>query len=182
VALEETPDGVLITHVGLLTMLAGGVLNFFYGVDGTMQLLDNKEIAEQNSLENRSRQVYLTQNNVVQVTRSVTDKDGLKRKETKEFPINTGAIPWGSPLGEGIPIPPVIKSLSMLANPFPRSMDVKPYSDMRSGSARLPASCPHRESGSSQGEGVRVPRHQGGTQHQRNRAQSSHLAWPNQRS
>jgi hypothetical protein len=128
---KKHQTGFLITHVGLLTMLAGGVLNFFYGVDGTMQLLDNKEIAEQNSLENRSRQVYLTQNNVVQVTRSVTDKDGLKRKETKEFPINTGAIPWGSSLGEGIPIPPVIKSLSMLANPFPRSMDVKPYSDMR---------------------------------------------------
>ncbi len=128
---KKHQTGFLITHVGLLTMLSGGVLNFFYGVDGTMQLVDHQEIGEQFGIENRSRQVYLTQNNVVQVTRAVTDKDGLKRRETKEFAITPGAIPWGTSLGDEIPIPGLIKTLSLLANPFPRSIDVKPYNDMR---------------------------------------------------
>lgn len=129
---KKHQTGFLITHMGLLTMLAGGVLNFIGGVDGTMQLVDNKTIAEQqNGIENRSNQVFLTQNQVVTVLRTVTGADGQRERKEFEYRVNNGPLPWGTLLGKDIPIPWAIRALSLFANPLPRSIDVKPFPDLR---------------------------------------------------
>jgi hypothetical protein len=114
---KKHQTGFLITHVGMLTMLAGGVLNFIGGVDGTMQLVDNKAVAQQNSgYDKRSGQCFLTQNQVVTIQRSVTNADGQRERKEVEFRVNTGPLPWGTPLGNDIPIPWGIRALSMFAS------------------------------------------------------------------
>ena len=49
----------------------------------------------------------------------------------KEVEIKPGPLPWGSELGKSIPVPGLISALSMLANPFPRTVNAQLYDDVQ---------------------------------------------------
>lgn len=116
--------GFLITHVGLLTMLAGGVLNIFFGVDASMTLIDNKAFVERSRLlkANKSDEALLPHESVL-VVDWMQDEASTESKNQDLLRINPGPLPWGTSLGDAIPIPAMIRNLSMLANPFSRAVD-----------------------------------------------------------
>lgn len=128
---KKHQTGFLITHVGLLTMLAGGVLNFAGGVDGTMSLVDNQQFSARIGAPHRSDQVYLTHEPILSLDRVTTDKDGKQQQVQQTVSVNPGPLPWGSDLGHSIAVPGLIRVLSMLANPFSRSVDKMLYDDIR---------------------------------------------------
>ncbi|HQR42065.1 MAG TPA: hypothetical protein PLX97_05260, partial [Gemmatales bacterium] len=128
---KKHQTGFLITHVGLLTMLAGGVLNFAGGVDGTMSLVDNQQFSARIGAPHRSDQVYLTHEPILSLDRVTTDKDGKQQQVQQTVSVNPGPLPWGSDLGHSIAVPGLIRVLSMLANPFSRGVDKMLYDDIR---------------------------------------------------
>jgi hypothetical protein len=123
--------GFLITHVGLLTMLSGGVLNFAGGLDGTMSLIDNRPFGMRNGIPQRSNMVNLTHEPMISLDRVLTDKDGKPQQKTMEMPVNPGPLPWGTDLGKSIEVPPLIRVMSALANPLPRGTSRMLYDDVR---------------------------------------------------
>lgn len=128
---KKHQTGFLITHVGLLTMLAGGVLNTFLGTDATMMLIDNKAMAERSGMRQRSDTAFMTHDQVLILERSIPDKDGGTKDDQKIVPVSPGPLPWGSELGDQIEVPGLVTVLAKLANPLPRSVDKMIYPDVR---------------------------------------------------
>lgn len=130
---KKHQTGFLITHVGLLTLLAGGVLNTFYGLDATMTLVDNREFAESNGIRQRSNEVFLIHDSVLVLTRQMPDKekDGEMKEDRQMIPISPGPIPWGTPLAEQVEVPTGMKFLTMLAHPWSRAISTQLYPDLK---------------------------------------------------
>ncbi|MFT3882002.1 MAG: hypothetical protein QM703_20395 [Gemmatales bacterium] len=66
---KKHQTGFLITHVGLLTLLAGGVLNSFLGVDAVMRLVDSKMASEQLGVPQKSSQIQMSNHTMMTVER-----------------------------------------------------------------------------------------------------------------
>lgn len=128
---KKHQTGFLITHVGLLTLLAGGVFNSFLGVDAVMRLVDSKMASEQLGVPQKSSQIQMSNHTMMTVERQRPDSDGKPNWAAKQTEIKPGPLPWGSELGKSIPVPGLISSLSFLANPFPRTVNFTPYEDVR---------------------------------------------------
>ncbi|MBL8824255.1 MAG: cytochrome c biogenesis protein ResB [Planctomycetia bacterium] len=128
---KKHQTGFLITHVGLLTMLAGGVLNSFFGVDAMMRLVDSPFASEQLRIPQRSNEVSLSQQMILSLDRLRQEKTGKGEWENKQIDVKPGPLPWGSELGKSIKVPGLIGSMAWLANPFPRSISTALYDDLR---------------------------------------------------
>ena len=116
---KKHQTGFLITHVGLLTMLAGGILNSVGGVDAQMVLLDSDKAAvSQRVLErygqipNASGAIYEQERSKISVTRG--------SGATREFDFSSGSFPWGDDRFDG-QVPLGLSLLDLLAHPWPRS-------------------------------------------------------------
>jgi hypothetical protein len=128
---KKHQTGFLITHVALLTLLAGGVLNSFLGVDAMMRLVDSPIASEQLGAPQKSNEIEMTNHLMMTLHRQRPDADGKMSWSAKDVEINPGPLPWGSKLGKSIPVPGLINTLAMFANPFSRSINAKLYDDVR---------------------------------------------------
>ncbi len=86
---KKHQTGFLITHLGLLTLVAGGLVNSFSGTDSLMVLLDS------------SNQEMQGREGVPQVSKMMVDRDaGLIRvrlpggDKVTEYAFNPGSLPW----------------------------------------------------------------------------------------
>lgn len=128
---KKHQTGFLITHVGLLTLLAGGVLNSFFGVDAVMRLVDSSYAAEQTGADQKSRLIQMSNQMKVTLERQQPDKNGIKEWIKSSVVVNPGPLPWGSELGNSIVVSGLIKTLDLLANPLPRTVYYAPFDDVR---------------------------------------------------
>jgi hypothetical protein len=112
--------GFLITHLGLLIILAGGVLNSLGGVDAQMVLLDSdkaaviEEVSKRfGSIPHESGDIFVPDRGVIHVRRS---RLGVERA----FEFASGSFPWGDDQFTS-DTPLALTILNWLAYPWPRS-------------------------------------------------------------
>lgn len=112
--------GFLITHLGLLTMLAGGIWNAMDGTDAEMYLVDTDEVATRNEaaqaigldgLSNRGNEAFLRDQWILKVSRN--------QGPPQSYSFSPGSLPWGDSKFVAS-TPPLVKFLDVLANPFPK--------------------------------------------------------------
>lgn len=112
--------GFLITHLGLLIILAGGILNSLGGVDAQMVLLDSDKAIVTDEVHKRfgsipheSSDIFVPDRGVIHVRRS---RLGVERS----FEFASGSFPWGDDQFE-TNTPLALTVLNWLAYPWPRS-------------------------------------------------------------
>jgi hypothetical protein len=90
---QRHQTGFVITHVGLLTMVFGGIVNSLAGVDALLPLVDSSHRAMQR--EGGAPQVSRTaidqDASLIRVTRLPEGKD---KEEVQAFRFEPGALPW----------------------------------------------------------------------------------------
>jgi hypothetical protein len=113
--------GFLITHLGLLTMLAGGVLTSLSGTDAMMALIDSPafDIQENIGAPQSSNRITHTDDSIIRVR--WFDRQGNDR--TKVFPFRHGSFQWRSDEYLVRDLPADVAILSTLAHPFPRGWE-----------------------------------------------------------
>ena len=112
--------GFLITHTGLLLLLAGGVLNAVWGTDAEMAMVDTDDRATLDelaprlgNLRNRSSGITFRGDSILSVTK-------LPSREKVSYSYDPGSLPWGD-TGYDQTTPLWMYSLDTLARPWPRS-------------------------------------------------------------
>jgi hypothetical protein len=134
---KKHQTGFLITHVGLLTMLTGGILNSLAGVDAQMQLLDSAYMTAQrkNGVSQTSDTIVYSDQGVITVERlrqrwkpsahGRMTKDGEESVlASQRYPFNPSVVAWGDSafVRQG---PFLVRFLDTLAHPLPRSWKQK---------------------------------------------------------
>ena len=105
---KKHQTGFLITHLGLLTLLAGGILNSLAGVDAEMELMDSASYEVQNEVKvpQQSRQIMYRDQGMMVVERYKAlwqMKEGrperLKNERvfSRRYDFNPGVLSWGDP-------------------------------------------------------------------------------------
>ena len=108
--------GFLITHVGLLTMLAGGILTSLSGTDAAMTLLDSASGDPQGEypLAQSTNQIVLTDDS------QITVKQQTKEKEfTRDFDFAPGSFAWHADDTFKPDYDSMLTVLNVLAHPLP---------------------------------------------------------------
>jgi hypothetical protein len=108
---KKHQTGFVITHIGLLTMLFGGILNAWFGVDASMELVDTTNarlldaLYKQYGITNTSNFIVYRDTSMITI-REVDGKDvhdgirGAPKKapgpkaKTVEAEFEGGALPW----------------------------------------------------------------------------------------
>lgn len=136
--------GFLITHAGLLVLLAGGLLTTLFGIEGQMVLIDSPDPAIQarTGLSNQARSIYLSGEQKIEVyrlkrPRSVSapqllrlvralDRGEEVPEETRAcvdrawtFPFRPGPFAWHSDEHVQLRLPWELAILYALACPLP---------------------------------------------------------------
>lgn len=118
---KKHQTGFLITHLGLLTMIAGGVITWMSGTDGEMQLIatDDPRFQRQFGLHQASNRAVLRDDQIIRVHRLAPDSDG----KTAEYAFEPGPLPWRSDEHLQSHPHPLLAVLGWLAHPLPRSWE-----------------------------------------------------------
>jgi hypothetical protein len=120
--------GFLITHVGLLTLLAGGVLNTFFGVDAAMVLVDSAQADDEGP--RRSDKAYLQHETLLTVQRLV-NKEGQDEWQATQVEVEPGPLPWGTQLQSAEHVPGLVRLMAILADPLPRTVSKQLEPDLQ---------------------------------------------------
>jgi hypothetical protein len=134
--------GFLITHLGLLTMLAGGIINSVAGVDAEMQLVDSPQPEVQKELDvaQQTSEIIYRDQTLINVRHQEVlwkvengQRTEMNRKNvsSQRFPLNPGVQSWGDAefASRGSLL---LRFLDGLAHPLPRS-----WSQQLDGGAKL---------------------------------------------
>jgi hypothetical protein len=109
--------GFLVTHLGLLVLVGGGLIDSLLGSSGQLFLVDSDSARYARSGRHSAGQAIDRATQVIRVQRSRQHEDGLNA------PFDPGPLPWSrGPLPEGAGrVDTLTWSLAALAHPFPRS-------------------------------------------------------------
>jgi hypothetical protein len=86
---KKHQTGFLITHVGLLTMVSGGILNSLGGTDALMVVVDSENPASRRFGPRTTSRIMDRTVSTIQVKRPHTSKD-----EVQSFFFEPGPLPW----------------------------------------------------------------------------------------
>jgi hypothetical protein len=123
---KKHQTGFLITHVGLLTMLAGGILNGLFGTDAGMQLqdTDDPEVRDMiartlGHVPQSSGQVIYNDVSMIRVVQTTPGEDPHESRVEKEYKGDfwAGALPWKATDGK---VDFTLSFLNWLEHPFGR--------------------------------------------------------------
>jgi hypothetical protein len=116
---KKHQTGFLITHAGLLTLVAGGLVNALGGTDSLLVLVDASDVETQN------------REGVPQQSNMMMDRDaGLIRvrapgqQKVVEYDFNPGSLPWRTDEYVKGPRDWLLNVLDIAAHPLPRSWGV----------------------------------------------------------
>jgi hypothetical protein len=115
---KKHQTGFLITHLGLLTMVAGGILNSLSGVDALLPMIDTADRATQQEygLAQTSSRAIDKDEALLTVTR-IRDR----KEESQSYPFRPGSLVWRSDPYVERKVDPLLGFLDWLAYPLPRS-------------------------------------------------------------
>lgn len=116
---KKHQTGFLITHVGLLTLIAGGIMNSMAGTDAMMSLIDSshEHYQEKYGLPQSGNAVILTDERTISVKRIRGDKE----IEQKTFDFEPGSLLWRPDEHIQPRTELLLSTLNWLAHPLPRS-------------------------------------------------------------
>jgi hypothetical protein len=114
---KKYQTGFLITHVGLLTLVAGGVVTSFSGTDAQLALIDSaqRDIQHKYGMKQEGSRANLTDETLIRVQRP----DGSK-EPARDYPFDPGPLPWRQDEYLKANIHPLLGVLSFLDHPLPR--------------------------------------------------------------
>jgi hypothetical protein len=115
---KKHQTGFLITHLGLLTLVAGGMLNSLAGVDALLPMIDTADRAMQQEagLVQTSSRAIDKDDALITVTRL---RDG--KEESLSYPFRPGSLVWRSDRYIERQVDPLLGFLDWLAYPLPRA-------------------------------------------------------------
>ncbi len=125
---KKHQTGFLITHLGLLTMLAGGILNALGGTDAQMQLIDtdDPDLLSRTSFPQESNRILFSDVSTIRVRRIAAGRDHKEGwKTVGEEDFVGGPLPWKSDAGPSGYREWTLAVLDFLRNPLPRSWSLK---------------------------------------------------------
>jgi hypothetical protein len=107
--------GFLVTHLGLLVLVGGGLIDSLLGSSGQLFLVDSDSARYARSGRHSSAQAIDRATQVIRVERPGRHEEGLRAR------FDPGPLPWGrGPLPEGAGrVDGLTWSLAALARPFP---------------------------------------------------------------
>jgi hypothetical protein len=114
---KKHQTGFVITHAGLLLLVAGGVLNALWGVDALVAMIDSSdsEAHEQAGLGQTTTQMIDI--NSGQITVSTPSRDGKDRPKSYEF--DPGSLAWRPEQFARPRFDPLLSVLRFMAHPLP---------------------------------------------------------------
>jgi hypothetical protein len=117
---KKHQTGFLITHIGLLTLVTGGMVTSFSNTDGQMNLIDTSDegIQKENGLPQSGSEAFLTDEAAIRV-RNLTP--GKNHAQSRSFRFESGPIAWHSDQYLTPRSRPLLDTLAWLAHPLPRS-------------------------------------------------------------
>jgi hypothetical protein len=120
---KKYQTGFLITHVGLLMLVAGGAVTSFSGTDGLMSLIDTSQanIQRANRLGQESSQAVLTDEATLRIRKV---GPGSKEDEpAREFRFEPGSLAWRPDQYLTPQVHPLLQVLNWLDHPLPRTWE-----------------------------------------------------------
>lgn len=123
---KKHQTGFLITHVGLLTLVAGGVVNSLGGIDAMMVLVDAED-AKASRYGAHSTNWIIDRN--VQTIR--VQRPGRNRDEVFSAEFEPGPLAWGEDESLQTRVDGLASFLGWLAHPLPRSWAKELDQDIR---------------------------------------------------
>ncbi len=114
---KKHQTGFLITHLGLITMVAGGLLTGLFGTDTTLALLASSDPHMQRS-EGLPQADHWVIDRETATIRVREIKDG--KEHTHEFPIQPGSVAWRADEYFQPNLHPLVAVLGWLEHPLPR--------------------------------------------------------------
>lgn len=121
---KKHQTGFLITHVGLLTMVAGGLLTGLRGTDTSMALIDTDDLKAQHSAAGEFGA------GIVQASHEVSDRDSnlIRVREIRDgkqhditFPFKPGSLTWRGDEYLQPKLDGLLAALNWLSHPLPQS-------------------------------------------------------------
>jgi hypothetical protein len=118
---KKYQTGFIITHIGLLTMLAGGAVTWFTGTDAEMQLIasDDPVIRGNIGLPQSSNRAILRDDQSIRVRRITAEG----HQKPVEFPFDAGPLAWRSDEYLQTKTDALLGTLNFLAHPLPRDFE-----------------------------------------------------------
>lgn len=115
---KKHQTGFLITHLGLITMVVGGLLNGLGGTDTQMGLVptDDRRIQNQFGMPRAGHEVADRDTFAIRVT---TVKGG--REEVRAFAFRPGSLAWRADDYIRPALSPLVEALDWLDHPFPKA-------------------------------------------------------------
>jgi hypothetical protein len=114
---KKYQTGFLITHVGLLTMVSGGILTSLSGVDSVMALVDS-DLPQARHFGSHSTNLIMDRTtSLIRVSRGVNKGD----KDAAAYPFEPGSLIWRSDQYIEAQTDTMLVILDWLAHPWPRT-------------------------------------------------------------
>jgi hypothetical protein len=116
---KKYQTGFLITHLGLLLLVAGGMVTSFSSTDGFMSLIDSAQadVQRANNLAQSSDRIILSDDGVIRVISLGSGKD---HGSQHSFRFDSGPLAWRSDEYLTKASRPLLDFLGWLAHPWPR--------------------------------------------------------------
>jgi hypothetical protein len=117
---KKYQTGFLITHIGLLTLVTGGMVTSFSNTDGRMDLIDTSDesIQYDNGFAQTGSEAVLADEAAIRV-RNLTPGKG--HAQSRSFRFESGPVAWHSDQYLTPKSRPLLDTLSWLAHPLPRT-------------------------------------------------------------
>lgn len=113
---QKQQTGFLITHVGLLTLVAGGLVSSLAGVHGVMTLIDTEDGRFLGSGLPATNVILDPHRDLIRVRRPLVNRDEILSRN-----FDPGPLAWKPNEGFDRQPPVLARALNWLAHPWPRS-------------------------------------------------------------
>jgi hypothetical protein len=116
---KKHQTGFIITHVGLLMLVAGGILNALGGTDSLMVLIDTRDpdIQRYNGVHQHSNQIFDKDSATIVVQPPAAEG---QKADPVSFLFDPGSLPWRADQYTEARVDPLLAVLGFLAHPLPR--------------------------------------------------------------
>jgi hypothetical protein len=117
---KKYQTGFLITHIGLLILVTGGMVTSFSNTDGQMNLIDTSDesIQADNSLPQIGSEAVLADEAAIRVRNLAPGKE---HGQSRSFRFESGPVAWHADQYLRPKSRPLLDTLAWLAHPLPRT-------------------------------------------------------------